>query len=86
MAHIMNTRLQPVMLTLLLLSFSPTIHADTAGISKQQAASSVQRAYPGRVLAVKRKGNVYRVKILKANGDVRIIMVDASSGKILSGR
>ena len=87
MAHPMKKHLLSALLSLsLLLLLSPPLYAESAGISKQQAASSVQSAYSGRVLAVRLRGNVYRVKILRANGDVRIISVDASSGKILSGR
>ena len=42
-----------------------------------------QQSNPGRVLGVKQSGNVYQVKILAANGDVRIIVIDASSGKVI---
>lgn len=58
----------------------------TAGISQQQAVGIAQSVHPGRVLSVKQKGNVYRVKSLSANGEVRIIVIDASSGNVLSGR
>lgn len=58
----------------------------SVGISQQEAVSLVQKKYPGRVLKVKRTDNVYRVKTLNANGEIRIIIVDANSGKIISGR
>jgi len=57
-----------------------------SGISKQQAISAAQQASPGRVLAVKRHNNTYRVKMLSANGEVRIIVVDADSGQLLRKR
>ena len=56
------------------------------GISKQQAISAAQQASPGRVLAIERDNNTYRVKMLNANGEVRIIVVDASSGELLRKR
>lgn len=57
-------------------------HAET--VSKQQAVSIAQQHYPGRVLAVKLKDKVYRVKTLNDNGEVRIISVDAETGKVIS--
>jgi len=67
-----------ILLALLLL-FSSSVLA----ISKQQAMNIAQQSNPGRVLGVKQSGNVYQVKILAANGDVRIIVIDASSGKVI---
>ena len=57
-----------------------------AGISQQQAVGIAQSVHPGRVLSVKQKGSVYRVKSLSSNGEVRIIVIDASSGQVISGR
>ncbi len=74
----------------LLLAFSLTllpsivVFAGPEGISKQQAVSIAQQVYPGRVLAVKREDSVYRVKTLNDNGEVRIILIDANSGKVIS--
>ncbi len=80
----------------LLLAFSlvlmPTLPAQAAkqsthsGISKQRAVNIAQSVSSGRVLAVKRRGDVYRVKQLSERGDVRIIVIDAISGKVISGR
>lgn len=83
--------LQAAILTLCLTFFAITaLHAapdkPRENISQQQAVSIAQQAYPGRVLAVKRKATVYQVKTLSDNGEVRIIQIDASSGKIISGR
>jgi len=53
------------------------------GISKQQAMEIAQQKHPGRVLAIKHKGHAYRVRILNANGEVRTIIVNAESGKVV---
>lgn len=68
-------------LTLLL---NTSVHAAPDGINKQQAVDIVKQQHPGRVLGVKRKANVYKVKTLSESGNVRIINVDATSGKIKS--
>lgn len=68
----------------LLLSLSTTGLAAAETISKEQAVSIASKAAPGRVLSVKRDENVYKVKTLSKDGTVRIIVVDASNGKILS--
>ena len=68
------------------LSATAAPESGASGISQQQAASIAQQAHPGRVLGVRRKGEVYRVKTLSTNGEVREIAIDASSGKIISGR
>lgn len=80
----MKTVLLPLFFILLLLSTG--VHAAPDGISKQQAVEIVKQQYPGRVLGVKRKANVYKVKTLSESGNVRIISVDAASGKIKSGQ
>lgn len=54
-------------------------------ISQQEAVAITQHSYPGRILNVKRNGGVYKVKVLADNGDVRIIKVDAQSGKVING-
>lgn len=81
--------LLPLLISLTLL-FASNLQAaqpqNHNGISKQQAISAAQQASPGRVLAVKRDNNTYRVKMLNANGEVRIIVVDASSAKVLRKR
>ncbi len=81
----MKKYLLPSLLTLTLTStllMNGVVHAET--VSKQQAVSIAQQHYPGRVLAVKLKDKVYRVKTLNDNGEVRIISVDAETGKVIS--
>ncbi|SMF20800.1 hypothetical protein SAMN02745866_01304 [Alteromonadaceae bacterium Bs31] len=50
-------------------------------ISKSQAASAAQSKYGGKVINVSRKGSSYRVKLLLESGKVKIVTVDASTGK-----
>ncbi|MBX2858490.1 MAG: PepSY domain-containing protein [Cellvibrionaceae bacterium] len=52
------------------------------GISERQAAAIAKKAYGGSVINVSLNDNVYRVKLLKG-GKVRIVKIDAKSGKIL---
>jgi len=70
----------------LMLLLSTSVFATPEGISKQQAVEIATQSHPGQVLSVKRKANVYKVKILSDTGKVRIIMIDAQSGKIESGQ
>jgi uncharacterized membrane protein YkoI len=84
MKTIFFTLLQTLTLALIL-SLNTPVYAAANGISKQQAVNIAQQVHPGRVLAVKRKGEVYRVKTLNDKGEVRIILIDANSGKVISG-
>lgn len=58
-----------------------------AEVSRDEAAATVQRASGGRVLAVDRTDHdgraVWRVKVLTAKGEVKVILVDATSGRTL---
>ncbi|MCF7971434.1 MAG: hypothetical protein K9L22_09765 [Methylococcaceae bacterium] len=65
-----------------LLMASCNIYATPVNISEQQAASIAQQGNAGRVLGVKLNGDAYQVKILLSNGEVKIIQVDVSSGRI----
>ena len=68
----------------LTLSLNTPVYANTEGISKQEAINIAQQTYPGRVLAVTRKGNTFRVKTLNESGEVRIIQIDIMSGNVVS--
>lgn len=70
----------------LMLLLSTSVFATSDGISKQQAVEIATQSYPGQVLSVKRKANVYKVKTLSDSGKVRVIVIDAQSGKIESGK
>ena len=75
----------PILLSIMLcLSLSAT--AAPKGISKQEAVSIAKQHHAGRVLSVKRKGPAYRVKTLNKKGEVRVIRINANSGKVISGR
>ena len=74
----MNFLLKPL-LCALLVALSLPVWAD---VSRDEAAAAAQRVASGRVLAVERaevdQKPVWRVKILSARGEVRVVVVDAS--------
>ena len=58
-----------------------------ADISRDEAAAAAQRVSSGRVLSVEKTESarrpVWRVKIVTAQGEVRVFLVDAASGRVL---
>ncbi len=58
-----------------------------ADVGRDDAAALAQRASGGRVLAVEKTGQdghaVWRVKVLTPQGEVKIILIDAASGRRL---
>jgi hypothetical protein len=53
-----------------------------ADVSRDAAAATAQRMVAGgRVLSVERAGNVWRVKVVTAQGEVRVILIDVASGR-----
>ena len=58
-----------------------------ADVSRDQAAAVAQQASGARVLSVERAEidgrAVWRVKVLSAQGEVRVIMIDAATGRLL---
>lgn len=58
-----------------------------ADIGREEAAAAAQRQSKGRVLSVEKTESdrrpVWRVKIVTAQGEVRVILVDAASGRVL---
>jgi uncharacterized membrane protein YkoI len=56
-----------------------------ADVSRDDAAAIAQRVSQGRVLAVERSeaGNrpVWRVKVVTAAGEVRVVLVDVATGR-----
>jgi uncharacterized membrane protein YkoI len=58
-----------------------------ADVSRDEAAAAAQRVASGRVLSVERteadRRPVWRVKVLTAKGDVRVILIDAASGRVV---
>ena len=58
-----------------------------ADIGRDEAAAAAQRQSSGRVLSVEKAESdrrpVWRVKIVTPQGEVRLILVDAASGRVL---
>ncbi len=58
-----------------------------ADVSRNDAAAVAQRLSSGRVLSVEKSESagrpVWRVKVLTAQGEVRVILIDVASGKPL---
>lgn len=58
-----------------------------ADVSRDDAAALAQRASGGRVLSVEAAQSAgrpaWRVKVVTAQGEVRVILVDAASGRTL---
>ena len=52
-----------------------------ADVSRDDAAATAQRVGGGRVLSVERSGATWRVKIVTAQGEVRIVLIDAATGR-----
>jgi uncharacterized membrane protein YkoI len=79
----MNTLLRSLLCALLFASALPA----WADVSRDEAAAVAQRVASGRVLAVERAEvggkPVWRVKILSTQGEVRIVIVDAASGRVV---
>jgi uncharacterized membrane protein YkoI len=75
----MNALLKPLFCALLVASALPA----WADVGRDEAAAAAQRVASGRVLAVDRAGPVWRVKILTAQGEVRVVIVDAASGRVV---
>ncbi len=58
-----------------------------ADISRDDAAAAAQRATSGRVLSVDKSDSggraVWRVKVVTPRGEVRVILIDAATGRAL---
>lgn len=58
-----------------------------ADVSRDEAAAAAQRVASGRVLSIERseaeRRAVWRVKVLTAQGEVRVILIDAASGRVV---
>jgi uncharacterized membrane protein YkoI len=53
-----------------------------ADVSRDDAAAMAQSiAGGGRVLSVERSGPTWRVKIVTAQGQVRVVLIDAATGR-----
>jgi uncharacterized membrane protein YkoI len=58
-----------------------------ADLSRDDAAAAAQRLSSGRVLSVEKSESgrrpVWRVKVVTAQGELRVILIDAVSGQAL---
>ncbi len=78
----MNALVKPVCALLIVLA-TPA----WAELSRDDAAAAAQRLSSGRVLSVEKSESarrpVWRVKVVTAQGEVRVILIDAASGRAL---
>lgn len=58
-----------------------------ADVSRDDAAAAAQRVAAGRVLSVERVETdhrpAWRVKVLTGQGEVRVILIDVASGRVV---
>jgi uncharacterized membrane protein YkoI len=58
-----------------------------ADLSRDEAAAAAQRLTSGRVLSVEKTESghrpAWRVKVVTAQGEVMVILIDAASGRVL---
>ena len=78
----MNVLVKPICAVLIVLA-APA----WADLGRDDAAAAAQRLSSGRVLSVEKsesaRGPVWRVKVVTAQGEVRVILIDAVSGRAL---
>ena len=78
----MNVLIKPICALFILLA-APA----WADISRDDAAAAAQRVASGRVLSVDKteadRRPVWRVKVLTGKGEVRVILIDAASGRVI---
>lgn len=55
---------------------------NTKAISKEQATQLAQQRFPGRILKVQTDRQVYRIRVLQADGRVINVKVDGQSGRV----
>ena len=82
MSTVLRTALQSA-LAALVLACTPLAHAD---VSADGAAAVAVQTHGGRVLSVDRVGGqrpAWRVKLVTARGEVRIVMIDSATGRPL---
>lgn len=79
----MLSRFSKLLLIVLMLACAPA----WADVGRDEAAAAARQATGGRVLSVDKAqvGNrsAWRVKLVTAGGEVRVVMVDAATGRPL---
>ncbi len=77
----MPTRFVHALLVALMLACVPA----WADVGRDQAAAAAKQAAGGRVLAVDKARvgdrSAWRVKLVTAGGEVRVVMIDAATGR-----
>ena len=77
----MTSRIAHSLLVALMLACAPA----WADVGRDEAAAAARQAAGGRVLAVDKAqvGNraAWRVKLVTAGGEVKVVMIDAATGK-----
>lgn len=77
----MTSRLSYSLLVALMLAGAPA----WADVGREEAAAAARQAAGGRVLSVDKSqvGNrsAWRVKLVTAGGEVRVVMIDAATGR-----
>jgi len=76
-----------VSIVALFLGLAFLLPAAWAAVGRDEAASLAQRKAPGRVLAVERglymdNSVVWRIHVLTAGGEVRLVVIDAETGRL----
>ena len=78
----MNALANPIVALLIVLA-APA----WADVGRDEAAAAAQRVVSGRVLSVDKteadRRPAWRVKVLTAQGEVRVIVIDAASGRVI---
>jgi hypothetical protein len=76
-------RLAALLAALLLVLATPA----WADVGRDEAAATAQRVASGRVLSVDKaeagRRPAWRVKVLTAQGEVRVILIDAATGRVI---
>lgn len=54
------------------------------GISEQRAMTIAKQHFKGRVLAINRTDNLYRIKILSNQGTVHTVLINVTDGSVIS--
>jgi uncharacterized membrane protein YkoI len=75
--------LAPLLCALAMLLAAPA----WADVSRDEAAAVAQRVGSGRVLSIDRseadRRPVWRVKVLTGQGEVRVILIDVATGRVV---
>lgn len=57
-----------------------------SSVSKDEAAAIARKSVGGRVLRVRFRKGAWQVKVLRSDGEVYVVYVDAQSGELFSSK